>query len=103
VARDLATTKKGLARHVRSRSQTCLVNTTGIRQWTRISSERLRKFMWPRHVRAGGWTCPILVTGIRLGNRICPDFSREFGSKEFFDDLHFINSPNASPLIVRSS
>jgi hypothetical protein len=38
-----------------------------------------------------------LVTGIRLGNRICPDFSREFGSKEFFDDLHFINSPNAPP------
>jgi hypothetical protein len=31
------------------------------------------------------------------------EFSREFDSKEFFDDLHFTNSPNASPLIVQSS
>jgi hypothetical protein len=30
-------------------------------------------------------------------------FSGELGSKEFFDDLHFTNSPNASLLIVRSS
>jgi hypothetical protein len=30
-------------------------------------------------------------------------FSREFGSKEFFIDLHFTNSPITPPLIVRSS
>jgi hypothetical protein len=30
-------------------------------------------------------------------------FSREFGSRKFFDDLHFTNSLNASPLIVQSS
>jgi hypothetical protein len=30
-------------------------------------------------------------------------FSGEFGSKEFFDDLHFTNSLNASLLIVQSS
>jgi hypothetical protein len=30
-------------------------------------------------------------------------FSGEFGSKEFFDDLYFTNSPNASLFIVRSS
>jgi hypothetical protein len=29
-------------------------------------------------------------------------FSGRFECKEFFDDLHFTNSPNASPLIVRS-
>jgi hypothetical protein len=30
-------------------------------------------------------------------------FSGEFGSKEFFDDLHFTNSPNAFLFIVQSS
>jgi hypothetical protein len=30
-------------------------------------------------------------------------FSGEFGSRKFFDDLHFTNSLNAPPLIVRSS
>jgi hypothetical protein len=30
-------------------------------------------------------------------------FSREIGSRKFFDDLRFTNSLNASPLIVRSS
>jgi hypothetical protein len=27
----------------------------------------------------------------------------DFDGKIYFDDLHFTNSPNASPLIVRSS
>jgi hypothetical protein len=31
------------------------------------------------------------------------EFSGEFGSKEFFDNLHFTNSPNAPSLIVQSS
>jgi hypothetical protein len=31
------------------------------------------------------------------------DFSGIFGLEIDFDDLHFINSPNAPPLIVRSS
>jgi hypothetical protein len=26
------------------------------------------------------------------------EFSRELDSKEFFDDLHFTNSPSVSPL-----
>jgi hypothetical protein len=30
-------------------------------------------------------------------------FSGELSSKEFFDDLHFTNSPNVSLLIVWSS
>jgi hypothetical protein len=30
-------------------------------------------------------------------------FSGEFGSRKFFDDFHFTNSPNASLLIVRIS
>jgi hypothetical protein len=30
------------------------------------------------------------------------EFSEEFSSKEFFNDLHFTNSPNASLLIVRN-
>jgi hypothetical protein len=31
------------------------------------------------------------------------EFSGKLDWKEFFDDLHFTNSPNVSPLIVRSS
>jgi hypothetical protein len=31
-----------------------------------------------------------------------PGFSGKFECKEFFDDLHFTNSLNTSPLIVRS-
>jgi hypothetical protein len=31
------------------------------------------------------------------------DFSENFGLEIVFDDLHFINSPNVSPLIVQSS
>jgi hypothetical protein len=30
------------------------------------------------------------------------EFSGEFGSRKFLDDLHFTNSLNASPLIVNS-
>jgi hypothetical protein len=30
------------------------------------------------------------------------EFSGEFGSRKFFNDLHFTNSLNAPPLIVRS-
>jgi hypothetical protein len=65
-------------------------------------SGEMRKTEWPRHIWAGGRICPILVTGIRLGNRICSDFFGGFGSKEFFDDLHFTSSLNASSLIIRS-
>jgi hypothetical protein len=35
----LSRCEEGLTGHVQSRSQTCLVNFTGTRQWTRISSE----------------------------------------------------------------
>jgi hypothetical protein len=31
------------------------------------------------------------------------DLTGDFGGKIDFDDLHFTNSPNAFPLIVRSS
>jgi hypothetical protein len=66
-------------------------------------SGRLEELEWPRHVWTGGRTCPTKLTRICLGDRICPDFSDKLDWKCVFDDLHFTNSLNASPLIVQSS
>jgi hypothetical protein len=43
------------------------------------------------------------VSGIRLGGRIYLAWHEFFGGMIDFDVLHFTNSPNESPLIVRSS
>jgi hypothetical protein len=57
-----------------------------------------------------GWTCPTRgpnMSGNSFWNPVRnPDmsnFSRNFGLWIYFDVLHFTNSPNAPPLIVRSS
>jgi hypothetical protein len=64
---------------------------------------RLGKLEWPRHVWARGQTCLAMLTGTRLGDQICLVISGKFVWKYVFDDLHFTNSLDASPLIVQSS
>jgi hypothetical protein len=45
--------------------------------------------VWLRHMESGQ-------------NPIYVQFFGKFGLEKVFDDLHFTNSPNASPLIVHS-
>jgi hypothetical protein len=64
--------------------------------------DRREELEWPGHIQAGGWTCLVKHTGTQSGDRICSDFSGKLDWKCVFDDLHFTNSLNASPLVVRS-
>jgi hypothetical protein len=62
----------------------------------------LRKFEWPKHVWVGAGH--VLFCLLKPSQEMdMSEFSGELDSKKFFDDLHFTNSPNVSPLIVRSS
>jgi hypothetical protein len=63
----------------------------------------LEKLEWHGHVRVRGRTCPAKLIGTWSGDWICLDISNKLVWKYVFDDLHFTNSLDASPLIVRSS
>jgi hypothetical protein len=50
----------------------------------------------------GGQTCLANASRTRSGDRICPENPGKLGCRKDFEDLHFTNSLDASPLIVRS-
>jgi hypothetical protein len=73
---------------------------------------RLDKFVWDLVTKELelGWTCPARGSGMSdnsfwnpVRNSHMSGFSGSYGLWIDFDVLHFTNSPNASPLIVRSS
>jgi hypothetical protein len=67
------------------------------------------KSSWDLDTEELGWTCPSPGTDMSgnsfwnpVRNLDMSDFSMNFDLWIDFDVLHFTNSPNASPLIVRS-